>query len=418
MSIELRAGLVRERLAVAHALPRVRRDPPALAGAAGREHDRRRREGDELAGRAPVAERAADALAVLEQPRDRALHEHVDARSARPCPGACGSARGRCGRRCARAACGCGRRTRAGTSCRSGVRSKTPPHCSSSRTRSGASLACSSAMCQLLRYLPPNIVSWKWTRQLSSGSTLPERRRDPALGHHRVRLAEQRLADERGPRAVLGRGDRRAQAGAARADHEHVVLRGARGPLRRSSGRGTRRPRRAGCRGRSTPTPTRLTQAHCMCRPLRTRDATPQPVPRPRRGRAREAVEPAADQVAKRVAAEREQRQQHDVGEHDQRAEARRRTRSEPSAVAEQERTDRVVPEEAEHDRRQVEEEAVDVLQDERERWSRRGSGVGAATGHRARRRREEERPVVRLAVVVTRERESRAAPRSRRTRT
>ena len=56
---------------------------------------------------------------------------------------------------------------------RSGVRSKTPPHCSSSRTRSGASLACNSAIRQLFRYLPPNIVSWKWIRQLSSGATLP-----------------------------------------------------------------------------------------------------------------------------------------------------------------------------------------------------------------------------------------------------
>ena len=28
-------------------------------------------------------------------------------------------------------------------------------------------------MCQLLRYLPPNIVSWKCTCQSSSGETLP-----------------------------------------------------------------------------------------------------------------------------------------------------------------------------------------------------------------------------------------------------
>ena len=34
-------------------------------------------------------------------------------------------------------------------------------------------MACNSAMCQLFRYLPPNMVSWKWTRQLSSDSTLP-----------------------------------------------------------------------------------------------------------------------------------------------------------------------------------------------------------------------------------------------------
>ncbi len=39
--------------------------------------------------------------------------------------------------------------------------------------RSGASLACSSAMRQLLRNLPPRIVSRKCTCQLSRGLTLP-----------------------------------------------------------------------------------------------------------------------------------------------------------------------------------------------------------------------------------------------------
>src|SRR4051812_41931642 len=52
----------------------------------------------------------------------------------------------------------------------SGVRSNTAPQPSSSRTRSGASLACSSAMRQLLMYCPPRIVSAKCTRQLSRSS--------------------------------------------------------------------------------------------------------------------------------------------------------------------------------------------------------------------------------------------------------
>src|SRR6478736_33453 len=52
------------------------------------------------------------------------------------------------------------------------VRSNTAPQASSSRTRSGASLACSSAMRQLLRYWPPRMVSAKWTLQLSRSSTL------------------------------------------------------------------------------------------------------------------------------------------------------------------------------------------------------------------------------------------------------
>src|SRR5690349_20848381 len=53
------------------------------------------------------------------------------------------------------------------------VRSKTAPHASSSRTRSGASLAWSSAMRGLFRYLPPTIVSRKWVCHLSAGSTWP-----------------------------------------------------------------------------------------------------------------------------------------------------------------------------------------------------------------------------------------------------
>ena len=47
---------------------------------------------------------------------------------------------------------------------------------------------------------------------------------DATLGHHRVRLAEQRLANEGHRDARLGRRDGRAQAGAAGADDEDVVV--------------------------------------------------------------------------------------------------------------------------------------------------------------------------------------------------
>src|SRR5688572_1451302 len=50
------------------------------------------------------------------------------------------------------------------------------------------------------------------------------RRRDPALGHHGVRLAEKGLADERGLGAHGVRLDRRAQAGTASTDHDDVVV--------------------------------------------------------------------------------------------------------------------------------------------------------------------------------------------------
>ena len=78
-------------------------------------------------------------------------------------------------------------------------------------------------MRQLLTYWPPRIVSAKWTFQLSRSSTLASAAGDAALGHHGVRLAEQRLADsptDAGRRRL----DRRAQARAAGADDEHVVL--------------------------------------------------------------------------------------------------------------------------------------------------------------------------------------------------
>ena len=51
-----------------------------------------------------------------------------------------------------------------------------------------------------------------------------ERGGDAAFGHHRVRLAEQRLADEPDRHARRRRLDRRAQPRAAGADDEHVVF--------------------------------------------------------------------------------------------------------------------------------------------------------------------------------------------------
>ena len=88
----------------------------------------------------------------------------------------------------------------------------------------GASLACSSAMRQLLTYWPPRMVSAKWTRQLSRSSTLPMRRRHAAFGHDRVRLAEQRFADQPDFHARRRGFDGRAQTRAARADDQHVVF--------------------------------------------------------------------------------------------------------------------------------------------------------------------------------------------------
>ena len=67
---------------------------------------------------------------------------------------------------------------------------------------------------------------------MSAKCTLPavavvdvgQRRRDAAFRHHRVRLAEQRLADQADLTRRRRRFDRRPQPGAAGADDEHVVL--------------------------------------------------------------------------------------------------------------------------------------------------------------------------------------------------
>jgi hypothetical protein len=67
------------------------------------------------------------------------------------------------------------------------------------------------------------MVSRKWTIQLSREFTLPIAAAAPALGHHRVGLAEQGLGDDRRLLAGQPRLDRRAQAGAAGADHDDVV---------------------------------------------------------------------------------------------------------------------------------------------------------------------------------------------------
>ena len=53
-----------------------------------------------------------------------------------------------------------------------------------------------------------------------------QRRRDAALGHDGVRLAEQGLADQTDRHARGGRGDGGAEPGAAGADHQDVVLEG------------------------------------------------------------------------------------------------------------------------------------------------------------------------------------------------
>src|SRR5215207_3336662 len=273
---------------------------------------------------------------------------------------------------------------------RSGVRSKIPPQCSSSRTRSGASLACSSAICQLLRYLPPNIVSWKCMRQSSSGATFPSEAAIPpsAITVCALPSSDLHTSAVRAPASEAAIAARRPAPPA---------------PITRTSyschdtamseePRVVEDPRRGepdvqvaeGDRAEADPRPLHVAA-------VEHGDAAPEPVPRASGGGAGEAVEPAPDEVAERVASEREEREQDDVGEQHQRPEAGPGMQRAVGA-AEEESAHGVVPEERQHERGEVEEVAVGVLEDEREA---RLAVVAAAAppGHRARRWGEEEGP-------------------------
>ena len=75
----------------------------------------------------------------------------------------------------------------------------------------------------LLSNLPPTIVSRKCVCQRVARVDMSERGGDPALGHHRMGLAQQRLAHEPDGAALVGRLDRRSESRAAGPDDEDVV---------------------------------------------------------------------------------------------------------------------------------------------------------------------------------------------------
>ena len=153
-----------------------------------------------LARRPPVAERALDPVRPRQEVGDRALHVDLDPGARPPGPGASGSSRGRSGRRRGRAADRSGRRTAAGGSGRRGsgrrrrprARARGPgpaPPWRGARPSAGCSGACRRPSCR-----GSGSASCR-------GVDVAHRRRDAALGHHRVGLAEERLADEPDRRA-------------------------------------------------------------------------------------------------------------------------------------------------------------------------------------------------------------------------
>src|SRR5882757_7626581 len=108
-----------------------------------------------------------------------------------------------------------------------------------------------------------------------------------------------------------------------------------------------------------------------------------------------EAVELSADDVTKRVAGKSVESEEADVDEHDECAEA------DTEFAAEEEGFGGVVPEEAEKNNREIEEVAMNILQDERER---RFAAIVFANGgfaDGAGRRIEKKGAIVGFAVVV-----------------
>ena len=220
---ELGAGLVGERLAVAGVLPGVRRDLVRLAEAAGGEHERLRAEDDEAPGLAPVADRAGDAVAVLERPHDRALHVDVDALvdaavlqgadelEPRPVADVGESLVGVPAERALQDPA-------VGGPVEDGAPALELAHPLGRflRVQLGHAPVVEelAALHRVLEVRLPAVL----------GVDVAERRRDAALGHDRVRLAEERLAHERRLRARGRRLDGGPQAGAAGADDDDVEL--------------------------------------------------------------------------------------------------------------------------------------------------------------------------------------------------
>ena len=219
---QLGAGEVRQGLAVARVLPRVRGDLVRPADAAGREDGRLGREDDRLARRPPVADGAPDAVAAGHEVGDRALHVDRDAHRdglvlERPDHLETGPV----------ADVG---QPRMGVAAERPL--EDPPVAGPVEDRA-PQLQLADAVRRLLgvELGHPRVVQQLAADHRVAEVGLPavavvdvtERRGDAALGHDRVGLAEERLADQADVRAGLGRLDRRPEPCPARADDEDVV---------------------------------------------------------------------------------------------------------------------------------------------------------------------------------------------------
>ena len=220
---QLGARIVRERLAVARVLPAVAGDPVGLSDPAGGEHDRARAKEVEQPFLAIVRQGAGDSLRVLEQRDHRVLHVDVDALvdavvlegADHLQPGAIPHVR----------------QPRVAVPAK--VALEDPPVPGAIEERSpGLQLAHASGRLPGVQLRHPPVVDVLAAPHGVREMHLPavalvdvrERRRDAALGHHRVRLAEQRLAHQADGDLGGGSFDGRAQPGAPGADHQDIVL--------------------------------------------------------------------------------------------------------------------------------------------------------------------------------------------------
>jgi hypothetical protein len=253
----------RERVPVAGVLPGVRGDLPRLADTAGGQDDRRRLEDDEPSRLPPIAERAGDAVAVLQQPGDRALHEHRDLRSGRPVlespnhlqTGAVAHV-GQPGVAVATEV------ALQDAAVRGSIEQRAPLLELQDPLRSLLGVDLRHA--PVRQHLPATHRVPEVHLPAVLGVDVAECGRDAAFGHHRVRLAEQRLAHHGRPRALRGGFDRGSEAGPACTDDHDV------------EGVGLVVGHQKNLRSRMVPvatsrmyrsvkaTPTRLTQAICM----------------------------------------------------------------------------------------------------------------------------------------------------------
>ena len=182
-----------------------------------------RLENDEAALLAPVGESAGDAVAVLEQPRDGALHVHVDALMHA-------------------AVLQSADHFEAGA-----VADMAEPLegvAAEGALQDVAALGAIEERAPLFelahavgRFLGVELGHAPVVEEFAAAHGVAEvrapvvgfvhvahRRGNAAFGHHRVRFAEQRLADHAHARALRESLDRRAQPGAARTDNQDVVL--------------------------------------------------------------------------------------------------------------------------------------------------------------------------------------------------